>query len=490
MGTHPIFESDFDCLTETPKEPEKMEVEKSEEAKATEKRQLIVEDIKVQFKELEKAAQMIEPRQVSKIIRQLPKTRRQLDGEVFGELLSSVKFERRDKLLKLVSPNASPKDDAKSVVDEVELYSCLLVLIYLLDQKRYDEVRDLADSLVIRIGSASGQRRSLDPLNAKVYYYHSRVYELTDCLADVRPVYMKRLRSSALHGETESESVLLNLLLRNFLHHNLFEQAEKLISKSTFPEQANNNEWARFLYYTGRIKAIQLEYSDAQKTITNALRKAPQISAVGFRQAASKLLTVVELLLGEIPERNRFTTKDMEGALKPYFELCQAVRRGNLGEFNKVVERHHKKFKDDKMLTLILRLRHNVIKTGIRRISIAYSKVSLSDIAEQLALDSPEDAEFIVAKAIRDGVIDATIDHNAGTVTSHEKKDTYSTRDPEFAFDKRIKFCHNLHAQSVKAMRFPRRSYHDALSAEERRQREQEDMELAKEMVDEDDDMF
>ena len=80
---------------------------------------------------------------------------------------------------------------------------------------------------------------------------------------------MKRLRTGALHGEVESESVLLNLLLRNFLHYNLFEQAEKLISKSSFPEQANNNEWARFLYYTGRIKAIQLEYSDAQKTITN-----------------------------------------------------------------------------------------------------------------------------------------------------------------------------------------------------------------------------
>lgn len=73
------------------------------------------------------------------------------------------------------------------------------------------------------------------------------------------------------------------------------------------------------------------------------------------------------------------------------------------------------------MLTLILRLRHNVIKTGIRRISIAYSKVSLSDIAEQLALDSPEDAEFIVAKAIRDGVIDATIDHNVSFHTQKSK---------------------------------------------------------------------
>merc|ERR1712227_307180 len=480
----------------TDKKSEEMEVEKTEEQKAAEKRQIIVEDIRTQLKELEKAAAQKEPRQVSKIIRQLPKTRRQLDCDVLGELLAGLSFDRpasdhrRDRMLKVIKPDVSIKDDAKAVVLEVEMYVALLVLIFLLDQKRNEEALELANELVATIGLQVGQRRSMDPLNAKIYYYHSRVYEVLNRLCEVRQLYMKRLRTGALHGEVESESVLLNLLLRNFLHYNLFEQAEKLISKSTFPEQANNNEWARFLFYTGRIKAIQLEYSDAQKTITNALRKAPQISAVGFRQAASKLLTVVELLLGEIPERNRFTTKDMEGALKPYFELCQAVRRGNLGEFNKVVERHHKKFKDDKMLTLILRLRHNVIKTGIRRISIAYSKVSLSDIAEQLALDSPEDAEFIVAKAIRDGVIDATIDHNAGTVTSHEKKDTYSTRDPEFAFDKRIKFCHNLHAQSVKAMRFPRRSYHDALSAEERRQREQEDMELAKEMVDEDDDMF
>ena len=54
-------------IPETPKEPEKMEVEKSEEAKAAEKRQLVVEDIKGHFKELEKAAQMKEPRQVAKV---------------------------------------------------------------------------------------------------------------------------------------------------------------------------------------------------------------------------------------------------------------------------------------------------------------------------------------------------------------------------------------------------------------------------------------
>ena len=79
---------------------------------------------------------------------------------------------------------------------------------------------------------------------------------------------MKCLRTTSLHGEIESESVLMNVLLRNYMHNNLLDQAEKLVSKSQFPESANNNEWARYLYYTGRIKAIQLEYSDAQKTIT------------------------------------------------------------------------------------------------------------------------------------------------------------------------------------------------------------------------------
>lgn len=47
-------------------------------------------------------------------------------------------------------------------------------------------------------------------------------------------------------------------------------------------------------------------------------------------------------------------------------------------------------------------------------ISLSYSKISLRDICLKLRLDSEEDAEFIVAKAIRDGVIDATVIHEHG----------------------------------------------------------------------------
>ena len=51
-------------------------------------------------------------------------------------------------------------------------------------------------------------------------------------------------------------------------------------------------------------------------------------------------------------------------------------------------------------------------------------------------------------------------------------------------------FCHQLHAQSVKAMRFPAKKFTDPLSAEERREQERTDLELAKEMAEDDEDIF
>ena len=51
-------------------------------------------------------------------------------------------------------------------------------------------------------------------------------------------------------------------------------------------------------------------------------------------------------------------------------------------------------------------------------ISLSYSRISLADIAMKLQLDSPQDAEYIIAKAIRDGVIEASLHHQAGYMQS------------------------------------------------------------------------
>ena len=70
-------------------------------------------------------------------------------------------------------------------------------------------------------------------------------------------------------------------------------------------------DMVRFYYYQGRIKAMQLDYSEAHKYLVQSSRKAPQNSANGFKQHVTKLSITVELLLGNIPERQVFLQKEV-----------------------------------------------------------------------------------------------------------------------------------------------------------------------------------
>ncbi|KAJ4921367.1 hypothetical protein JOQ06_022811 [Pogonophryne albipinna] len=475
------------------------------EPKPGETDSLTLEDIREHVKQIEKAVSGKEPRFVLRALRALPSTSRRLNTNVLHKALTGFFTNNtvtRDFLLsKLEEPMEVVDGDvvqfrprtgkaaSAPLLPEVEAYLQLLLVVHLTSSKRYSEAQKVSDDLLQKIGSKN--RRALDLVAAKCYYYHARVYEFLKQFDSMRSFLHTRLRTATLRHDADGQAVLLNLLLRNYLHFNLYDQAEKLVSKSVFPELANNNEWARYLYYTGRIKAIQLEYSEARRTLTNALRKAPQHTAVGFKQTVHKLLIVVELLLGEIPDRLQFRQPSLKRSLMPYFLLTQAVRMGNLAKFNQVLEEFGEKFQTDGTYTLIIRLRHNVIKTGVRMISLSYSRISLADIAQKLQLDSPEDAEFIVAKAIRDGVIEASINHEKGFVQSKETMDIYGTREPQLAFHQRISFCLDIHNMSVKAMRFPPKAYNkDLESAEERREREQQDLEFAKEMAEDDDDSF
>lgn len=79
-------------------------------------------------------------------------------------------------------------------------------------------------------------------------------------------------------------------------------------------------QFCRYLFYLGKIRTIQLEYTDAKESLLQAARKAP-VAALGFRVQCNKWAIIVRLLLGEIPERTVFMQKGMEKALRPYFEL-------------------------------------------------------------------------------------------------------------------------------------------------------------------------
>lgn len=178
-----------------------------------------------------------------------------------------------------------------------------------------------------------------------------------------------------------------------------------------------------------------------------------------------RLLVVVQLLMGEIPDRAVFYTEGMRGELEPYLEIAQAVRRGDLAVFHSTVGRHVQRLKVDGTYTLISRLAHSVVKAGLRRLKTSYSRISLEDVASRLGLPSATSAEFVVAKAVRDGVIDATIDHEKGYVQSHDLVDVYATVEPAEAFHRRIAYCLTTHNDAVRGMRYPPDAYKKQLEA-------------------------
>ena len=345
----------------------------------------------------------------------------------------------------------------KEAIPENDTYLSILVQVLLYDKKEFSRGAEFSTRLVDQLRTYN--RRTLDSLVAKVFFYYSLFFEQLSPLPpssmspviSIRPKLLAALRTAVLRKDQDVQATVTTLLLRNYISTSHISQADLLISHSQFPSAASNNQIARYLYYLGRIRAIQLSYSEAHEHLIGATRKSPSShSAAGFSQASTKLLIVVELLMGDIPNRSTFRQPSLERGLQPYFELVQAVRIGDLDSFEKIVRANNASFRRDGTYTLILRLRQNVIKTGIRMMSLSYARISLRDICIRLSLPGEETAEYIVAKAIRDGVIEATLDHEHGYMKSKDTGDIYATREPGEAFHDRIRACLDLHDESVK----------------------------------------
>lgn len=272
--------------------------------------------------------------------------------------------------------------------------------------------------------------------------------------ASARSSLLSLFRTLALKHDELGMEIVFNLILRNLCAAKLFDHADQLIANTEIQTPyRSTNQAARFFYYQALVQAHRLDYSGAHKSLMHALRKCPE-RALGFRVAAQKLDLVVQLLIGEIPPRSDFLQSGMKEALKVYLQLTTCVRFGNLGRFQSIAQKHQATFEHDCTYSLILRVRQNVLKMGLRRICQAYSRIAIGDVCVKLALDNPEDGEYVVAKAIKDGVIDATVDHESGTIHTAATTDVYATTEPLHAFQKRTLFCNAAHDEARRSMRY------------------------------------
>ncbi|KAF9016876.1 hypothetical protein BDZ89DRAFT_1117896 [Hymenopellis radicata] len=419
-----------------------------------------VSEIKSNIALIERAVSTLEPRFTHRALRTLTGLCKKLDDTILCTAISEVYPKGssvKDGLLLWlptlevatqemdVDTAAPPAKPPSEPLPEVEIYFRLLLIHQLLKSSdKYPKALELVHQTVEKMQALN--RRSMDPIAAKIWFAVERAYELGGEIADARPLFLAAQRTASLRHDDEAQASLINRLLRSYLHYSLYDQADKLVSKTTFPN-------ARPTLNTPAT-TTSLQPSASHR------RSPPAKVAPGFYQAVHKLFVVVELLMGDIPDRSLFRHPVLEKALSGYFEIVKA--------FQTTLSKHAAQFESDKTYTLIVRLRQNVIKTGIRRLSLSYSRISLRDICLKLHLDSEEDAEYI----------------NVG------RRRTRNGSEVGELFQRRIAYCLELHNQSVKAMRYPLNAHRKELAAAEGARERQK--ELAKEIQDgdlDDDDM-
>ena len=115
------------------------------------------------------------------------------------------------------------------LLPEVDCYLQLLVLLFLMDSGKKEDSVKISDALVDKL--ASQNRRSLDHVAGRCYFYHTLSHEAVGQLAQIRGFLHARLKHATLHNDFEGQGVLINCLLRNYLHYNLYDHVRNFVKK-------------------------------------------------------------------------------------------------------------------------------------------------------------------------------------------------------------------------------------------------------------------
>lgn len=376
-----------------------------------------------------------------------------------------------EKQNKQPNKNMETEKETKSPTEEplleVEAYLTLFIITSLMKSQMYSDALELSKNLLHRFSVIN--RQTLDSFLSKTYYYYSLCSEkLKNSSLHYDEELLQDLitghKTSSLRLYEQAQATIINLILRYYLTEKRYGEARMFLDailKDGNPvlgsSNVGNNEQIRFLYYSGKAAAVEANYSESDIAVTRAIRKSPTNTGLGFRLTIHKLNIVTKLLMGEVPERALFQDLDMKKELDPYFHLVQSVRNGSVDSFDRLTKKNNKTFERDDLMTLINRLRSSVVKTALRNINLAYSKISFKDVMQKLLLKTAREAELVCAKAIRDGIIEnAVIDSASKSLINTETVDVYSsTLEPKEQFDNRINFCLNVHNSALKAHKYP-----------------------------------
>ena len=86
--------------------------------------------------------------------------------------------------MELDSNGVMAGEEKGQVLPEVEMYSYLLAQLFLISSNNIQKAKIVSDEAFERLGSYN--RRTLDAVGAKIYFYYGFVHEKLDQLKEIR----------------------------------------------------------------------------------------------------------------------------------------------------------------------------------------------------------------------------------------------------------------------------------------------------------------
>lgn len=211
---------------EPKKEPEKDEAKTIEEVVAKDKEPekkdpmlLTLEDIREHCRLLERSVVTTESRFAVRVLRGLPATRKKLNLVVLRKVVSGFYTHSpasRDALMVFLAPSKDDMEVDESstaavanfrlrgtksantpLLPEVDAYLHLLVLLFLIDTGKKNPAVDCSEQLMVKL--SNNNRRSLDHIASRCYYYHTLSHEAKDQMHEIRGFLHGKLRTATLN---------------------------------------------------------------------------------------------------------------------------------------------------------------------------------------------------------------------------------------------------------------------------------------------------
>lgn len=378
----------------------------------------------------------------------------------FGTPLSESKRIREETPLR---PESLPAQGAKEPKakksrklskNALTLLSKCLLAAALLESKPVG-AKALLEELLFEAGSELGGRPELESLSGYLLYRYLNAFGSEA----EQGFLLAKLREYQLAKAHLLVGIVYNHLLRGMLLSNHVEEAGQFLANCEFPEHEQNTQLCKFLFYKGYHKGLVGDFAQSRLLLGQGLRKAPENhvqvesrALKNFKLLTQKHLVVVSLLLSEMPSPELFR----EPRLGAYKTLVLLVSKGHFKNFREHLERFQAQFRRDLVFPLLLKLKSVVLKNGLKKLSQAYSSLSVSELLFKLGLHNERklQVDAFLAK-VMSKMSRFTLDSQLKTVVFQREERVFSDDSIRQALAKRIEHVKSLEEQMVHSLKFP-----------------------------------